>query len=154
LHGVARGWVGRVAGKGGAAVSGCECVGPSCFTQKTVRARKAHTCAECGTAIRPGDAYQRITGIWDGSPGRYARHPECVAFHDAFEKHVRDGQAAEREALRTAPIGVRVRHVYDYLCDCIALGEVNEALAEFCVEVHGYSPRDPVQPRAAGGGAL
>jgi hypothetical protein len=40
------------------------------------------------------------------------------------------------------------------MCDCVAIGELREALAEFCVEVHGYHPcKPPVQPRAAGGGA-
>jgi hypothetical protein len=125
-----------------------------CSTTTRPRARKEHTCDECWAPIRAGEVYVRITGVWDGTPGSFSLHPECDEFSRAFEGHIRDSQAAEMEARRTAPIGVRVRCVYDHMCDCVAIGELREALAEFCVEVHGYHPRDPEQPPTAGGGAL
>ena len=39
---------------------------PARFYCATVRrARKSHTCEECGATIAPGDYYEHVAGMWD-----------------------------------------------------------------------------------------
>ena len=51
--------------------------GESCdvLTEKLRRARKEHTCCECGDAIKPGDLYEDSDGLWDGM---WAKHRTCA----------------------------------------------------------------------------
>ena len=39
---------------------------PTVFDQIDRRARKHHTCCECGFVIHPGDVYEETRGLWDG----------------------------------------------------------------------------------------
>jgi len=55
-----------------------------CHTSKTVVARKAHTCEEapaCRREIRPGDRYERHSGVYDGMPYSYALCARCARAH-------------------------------------------------------------------------
>lgn len=46
--------------------------------EKLVRARKGHTCGECGETIEPGDLYERVTGLWEGEWLRNKTCARCV----------------------------------------------------------------------------
>jgi hypothetical protein len=39
---------------------------PSFWNTSDPIARKEHQCCECGTTIRPGQKYERTSGLWDG----------------------------------------------------------------------------------------
>lgn len=55
---------------------------PEAYTQNTVRARKKHTCNECGSIIQPGELYERFTGIWNGIPATFKTCIPCVNMRD------------------------------------------------------------------------
>ncbi len=57
---------------------------PSCYTESRPRARKEHECCECREVIPVGAHYENVTGIWDGSPGRYKTCLSCVEIRDHF----------------------------------------------------------------------
>ena len=57
---------------------------PSFYDQKTVTARKAHICEECGHEIGHGEAYQRCTGCWDHRVVTYCRCERCADLSAAF----------------------------------------------------------------------
>jgi predicted RNA-binding Zn-ribbon protein involved in translation (DUF1610 family) len=59
---------------------------PSCFTQKTVKARKRHFCVECQTIIHPGEHHEVYSGIWDGTPDRHRTCLACVELRDLSEE--------------------------------------------------------------------
>lgn len=64
----------------------CDCEMPSCSTQSTPRARKAHTCCECRGGILPGERYQLITGVWEGSGSSYKTCLQCAALRSPLKK--------------------------------------------------------------------
>jgi hypothetical protein len=43
----------------------CDCDRPQAFRQHIRKARTAHKCCECGTAIVAGDLYEYTSGIWE-----------------------------------------------------------------------------------------
>ena len=49
----------------------CRCdYDPAIFYRKRMgRARKDHQCNECGAPIRPGEVYERVSGMWDRTDG-------------------------------------------------------------------------------------
>lgn len=49
-------------------MSECYCdYEPATFYSSALRkARKAHKCEECGRQIKPGESYERVSGMWDG----------------------------------------------------------------------------------------
>jgi hypothetical protein len=51
---------------------------------KIVRARKQHTCCECGEPILRGEWYERVTGLWDGTFGTFATCTLCREIRRAF----------------------------------------------------------------------
>lgn len=139
----------------------CECVPFDASTLTYPRARKAHRCDECDFPIARGERHVRVTGICDGEPSSHRFHVECDEFRDALERHIREGQAAERARNRVAedwhrvsfvgsppPRGERPKPSYAYngLCDCIAYGQLAEALDEFTRAVHGYDPECHLTP--------
>ena len=65
-----------------ASIDGCDELEACSETWR--KARKAHTCCECGGAIAPGDLYQDTTGIWGGRPSRYRTCKGCVEVRLAF----------------------------------------------------------------------
>jgi hypothetical protein len=48
----------------------CCCIGwgdpPEWITIRHHKARKHHTCSECGQPIAPGDTYEYVFGVWEG----------------------------------------------------------------------------------------
>ena len=55
------------------------CQMPECFTHTTPKARKIHQCVECLGLIQKGERYDKLTGIWDGTPATYKTCMDCVA---------------------------------------------------------------------------
>jgi hypothetical protein len=49
------------------------------WIEHRVRARKRHTCVECGGPIPPGFDYIRVDSLGDGHWSRFAWHVECEA---------------------------------------------------------------------------
>jgi hypothetical protein len=86
---------------------------PSCFAEKTRRARKPHQCCECGAPIAPGDHYVHSSGVWDNEPNAYSTCVDCHAWKRAFMAH---------------PEG----------CSCVCFGELWREIAEFTREVLEY----------------
>lgn len=72
-------------------MSACYCDdgdAPSVYNRETRKARKAHQCWECAHTIESGEAYEYVSGIWDGSPGSYKTCADCVEFRAWFEAHI------------------------------------------------------------------
>lgn len=61
---------------------------PSCITYSTPRARVSHWCCECHHDIKPGDRYQRITGVWDGRGDTFKTCLNCVALRELLDGSV------------------------------------------------------------------
>lgn len=53
-------------------------------TSHIVRARKAHTCAECNRIIHPGERYRRSAAKWEGSVSSWRTCVECAAWGEAL----------------------------------------------------------------------
>ena len=43
------------------------------------RAKKAHKCGECGRTIEPGETYESVSGIYDGSFDTYKTCLQCCS---------------------------------------------------------------------------
>ncbi len=48
------------------------------WEEKEVRARKEHTCCECGKSINPGEQYGLAKSPFDGSWSTFRRCPACL----------------------------------------------------------------------------
>jgi len=58
--------------------------GPEFITKKFVTARKQHKCCECGAEIKPGDAYERVTGKWSGDFDSIATCEPCADLRESL----------------------------------------------------------------------
>lgn len=58
------------------------------YDRQTPKARKLHQCEECGHAIQAGETYEKVTGKWDGSVGRFKTCSRCTALRDHIKAHV------------------------------------------------------------------
>ena len=58
----------------GGAVSDCQ-------IDRTVTARKCHTCEECGMGIPVGTSHHIQSGIQDGEPYRWRVHSDCAELY-------------------------------------------------------------------------
>lgn len=47
-------------------------------------ARKPHKCGDCGRTIQPGERYELISSLYDGSWSKYKTCHECAEIADAF----------------------------------------------------------------------
>lgn len=65
-------------------LSGSEDCGPSVYSTRKPRARKAHTCGECGETIPIGAIHEYVTGLWDGSWDSHRTCLSCVEIRDHF----------------------------------------------------------------------
>jgi hypothetical protein len=67
---------------------GCIYVGdydPADFYTATIqKARKIHTCSECGCEIKPGNRYEKVFGKWGGDLSTYKTCPDCLSVRDVF----------------------------------------------------------------------
>jgi ribosomal protein L37AE/L43A len=57
---------------------------PSFFNDVERKARKPHTCDECDGAIKPGQVYRYISGLWDGYISQYHICGPCAETIEAF----------------------------------------------------------------------
>ena len=60
--------------------------GPSFFSSRERKARKEHKCNECRRIISPGETYEYIAGVWDGSFDTYKTCSDCLSVRDEFFK--------------------------------------------------------------------
>jgi len=65
----------------------CVCIDPGdcgCdYFKKAIRkARKAHTCGECGATITPGERYEHVSACWEGEPETCKTCLICVRIRD------------------------------------------------------------------------
>lgn len=65
---------------------------PAVMNQSTPKARKQHTCCECGLPIPVGAKYVYTWGIWDGTPDVYKQHVECHELLDFISKNFCDNE--------------------------------------------------------------
>jgi len=67
---------------------GCSCIcsfdgeGPDVSDTNWPKARKEHMCCECGEAIKPGQRYERTSGLWDGAWSTYKTCEACARIRD------------------------------------------------------------------------
>ena len=50
---------------------------PEFYNVTTRKARKVHKCKECGGPILPGDKYEYVSGMWDGSVNHFKTCERC-----------------------------------------------------------------------------
>lgn len=68
------------------------CDGPRVYTTTTPKARRRHTCCECGTWIHPGESYELTKGNWDGKWSTYKTCSVCVLTRDWFANQNSEGR--------------------------------------------------------------
>ena len=61
---------------------------PDGFTQKVRKARKTHTCGECGRGITPGELYTYESGIWEDGPESYKTCNDCVSLRHLVDDFI------------------------------------------------------------------
>jgi len=66
----------------------CEYEEPQFFSKATHKARAQHRCDECYRTIVPGERYERVRGVWDGTFSMYKMCPRCIALRDHLAAHV------------------------------------------------------------------
>ena len=89
--------------------------GPDLYHEDEVRARKEHTCCECGGTILPGQIYQRASGLWEGEFSHYKTCERCAdlreslaevacpafgGLRDAYHDYLREMGVVRTEVLR------------------------------------------------------
>jgi len=60
---------------------------PTFYSIKKPKARKEHTCNECGQTIKVGDHYEKVTAKWPEDSGRirtYKTCLNCLTIRDSF----------------------------------------------------------------------
>jgi hypothetical protein len=55
----------------------CDYDPPSVYSATKPRARKRYCCKECDGLILPGEQYERVFAVWDGSPGTIRTCGHC-----------------------------------------------------------------------------
>ncbi len=59
---------------------------PSMHSEVWHKAKKEHKCCECGQAIKAGQQYQRISGVWDGDFSSYKTCERCADLREALSE--------------------------------------------------------------------
>ena len=67
----------------------CDCSrsdfeGPELVTAIVRRARVMHVCCECRQTIEPGQKYEYVRGLWDGSWSTHKTCISCKAIRDHY----------------------------------------------------------------------
>lgn len=57
---------------------------PDFSERKMVKARKKHTCSECGQIIIKGTEYELIKGCWNGVFHTNKTCPDCLSMREVF----------------------------------------------------------------------
>jgi len=57
---------------------------PAKYSEITRKAIKKHKCTECGREILPGETYQRVDGLWDGSFSHFKTCEYCLSMIEVF----------------------------------------------------------------------
>jgi hypothetical protein len=132
----------------------CDCETPEVYSATNRKARKLHRCDECNGLIKPGEQYHYASGIHDHYPFTFHLHQICADWRIAYSRFVRSEQEKAVIVVRryesrfnsyvgnTPPIypskeeAEHARAVI-YLCDCIEIGGLKEALKEFAEVFHG-----------------
>lgn len=91
----------------------CACIycdveeaGAAVETIKKHTARKEHKCTECGDIIKPGEQYEKVTGLWNNKWSTYKTCMDCISIRDEFFCE-----------------GWYYGQIWDYLCDHIREAE-------------------------------
>jgi hypothetical protein len=58
---------------------------PSCSNAIYRTARRQHTCVECRATIQPGDVYEYVSGVWDGTPDSFKTCMACIDARNFYE---------------------------------------------------------------------
>lgn len=66
----------------------CDYTAPQVYLAKQVKARKSHVCEECRNTIRAGDAYERVSGLWEGQWETFRTCLGCVSLRQYTEGYV------------------------------------------------------------------
>lgn len=74
-------------------MSGCSCdwgepLWPTVFSQTMRVARKRHECCECKDAIEPGEAYEYVSGCWEGEWNEHKTCAFCASERDRMQEHM------------------------------------------------------------------
>lgn len=87
----------------------CDDDPPSVYISSTPRARKRYSCEECGSPILPGDHYEKVFGVWDGSAATFRTCERCFDLRTWVRNNVPclcwmhgDGDTSMREAIADA----------------------------------------------------
>ena len=71
----------------------CDCsvdtggICPSVHQKEWRRARKQHTCGECGDPISVGERHEYVSGLWDGRWDSHRTCAPCVAVRMRYCAH-------------------------------------------------------------------
>jgi len=60
---------------------------PSVCHTEWRKARKEHTCEECGEPIKVGERHEYVCGLWDGRWDRHRTCAPCVAIRARYCPH-------------------------------------------------------------------
>lgn len=68
------------------------CNPPEVYSETPRRARKDHTCCECGKEIMQGETYIDISGLWEGEWDSFKMCDACnLLLHSATKKYAGPG---------------------------------------------------------------
>ena len=69
----------------------CSCdEGPAIYWESWPKARKTHTCCECGSKIDPGEQYYRLSGVWEGQFSTFKMCMVCRKVLNEAEAEIDD----------------------------------------------------------------
>ena len=66
----------------------CDYDYPTVYRASRRVARKQYRCEECSRNIKPGEKYEYVFAVWDGSPGYMKTCGECVSMRQWVKNNV------------------------------------------------------------------
>lgn len=66
----------------------CDFDPPDVYIITRPTARKRHCCYECGRTIAPGEQYERVNAVWDGTADSFKTCPHCLHLREYVTAHV------------------------------------------------------------------